>query len=92
VPVDPSIVNSGDETALVGQISPSLLSLQRLKHLDLSLNKLEGPTRLFPEFLGSLKNLRYLNLSAIQFDGRISPQLGNLTKLQYLDLENLRIL
>uniref|UniRef100_A0A0E0MGE0 non-specific serine/threonine protein kinase n=1 Tax=Oryza punctata TaxID=4537 RepID=A0A0E0MGE0_ORYPU len=74
------------ETALVGEISPSLLNLPYLKHLDLSLNALHGPTGRVPEFLGSLKSLRYLNLSGIEFSGRVPPQLGNLTNLHYLDL------
>uniref|UniRef100_A0A8R7UZV9 Leucine-rich repeat-containing N-terminal plant-type domain-containing protein n=1 Tax=Triticum urartu TaxID=4572 RepID=A0A8R7UZV9_TRIUA len=33
-----------DDTALVGQISNSLLSMDRLVHLDLSMNCLEGPS------------------------------------------------
>ncbi|KAJ1276011.1 hypothetical protein BS78_05G181200 [Paspalum vaginatum] len=72
--------------ALVGQISSSLLSLQHLEHLDLSLNELQGPTGRIPEFLGSLKNLRHLNLSSIPFNGRVPSQLGNLSKLHHLDL------
>ncbi|KAM0871936.1 hypothetical protein ACQ4PT_039068 [Festuca glaucescens] len=75
-----------NETALVGQISPSLLSLRHLVHLDLSVQELQGPTGHVPEFLGSFKKLRYLNLSCIPFIGRVPPHLGNLSRLQSLDL------
>ncbi|VAI68327.1 receptor-like protein EIX2 [Triticum aestivum] len=75
-----------DNTALVGGISNSLLSLDRLVHLDLSMNYFEGPSGHLPEFLGSLTRLRYLNLSGIPFSGRVPPQLGNLSNLQHLDL------
>ncbi|CAD6255157.1 unnamed protein product [Miscanthus lutarioriparius] len=74
----------------VGQISPSLLVLDHLEHLDLGWNDLAGPTGRLPEFLGSLKNLKYLNLSGIPFYGGVPPQLGNLSRLQYLDLSNFR--
>uniref|UniRef100_A0A0E0M9N1 non-specific serine/threonine protein kinase n=1 Tax=Oryza punctata TaxID=4537 RepID=A0A0E0M9N1_ORYPU len=80
---------SSSSTALVGQISPSLLTLQHLEHLDLSHNELEGPTGHIPEFMGSLKSLKYLDLAAIQFSGEVPPQLGNLSKLQYLDLSSM---
>jgi len=39
-----------------------------------------------PEFIGSLKSLTYLDLSNVNFVGRVPPQLGNLTKLTYLDI------
>jgi Leucine-rich repeat (LRR) protein len=88
------LVEDGDEygydfaNGLVGEISSSLLSLHYLQHLDLSMNNLEGSSGRIPEFLGSMNNLMYLNLSGILFSGIVPPQLGNLSKLQYLDLSS----
>ncbi|TXG55874.1 hypothetical protein EZV62_017187 [Acer yangbiense] len=39
-----------------------------------------------PEFLGSMENLHYLNLSTSGFSGAVPSNLGNLSRLQYLDL------
>lgn len=78
-----------EHTPLIGQISPSLLDLEYLEHLDLSMNYLEGASGRIPDFLSSLKNLKYLNLSFIPFSGTVPPQLGNLSRLQYLDLSGL---
>lgn len=71
---------------LSGEIRPSLLQLKSLKHLDLSSNTFGGIS--IPEFIGSLKNLQYLNLSNAGFSGIIPPNLGNLSNLQYLDVSN----
>ncbi|CAL2236449.1 unnamed protein product [Prunus armeniaca] len=69
-----------------GKINPSLLNLTHLSYLDLSYNDFEGMQ--IPSFLGSLKSLRYLNLSNSMFGGLIPHQLGNLTSLQVLDLHD----
>ncbi|XP_066374523.1 receptor-like protein EIX2 [Miscanthus floridulus] len=71
---------------LRGQISNSLPDLPHLRHLDLSGNLLGGVP--IPAFLGSLKCLKYLNLSYMCFVGRVPPQLGNLSKLVYLDINS----
>jgi hypothetical protein len=72
---------------LRGQISSSLLSLRHLKHLDLSGNLLGGNMSI-PMFMGSLNSLTYLDLSNMNFIGRVPPQLGNLTNLVHLNMNN----
>ncbi|XP_037439109.1 receptor-like protein EIX2 [Triticum dicoccoides] len=39
--------------------------------MDLSMNCLLGPTGHIPQFLGSMENLKYINLSGILFTGRV---------------------
>ncbi|CAL5430565.1 unnamed protein product [Camellia sinensis] len=68
---------------LGGQISPSLLDLNHLHYLDLSMNNME-----ISNSLGSLKSLRYLDLSGSIFGATIPHHLGNLSRLQYLNLSN----
>ncbi|KAG6642852.1 receptor-like protein EIX1 [Carya illinoinensis] len=69
---------------LEGEISSSLLGLQYLTYLDLSYNNFSGKP--FPNFIGSLVMLQYLNLSTTYIAGAIPQQLGNLSKLISLDL------
>ncbi|TMX00128.1 hypothetical protein EJD97_001343 [Solanum chilense] len=71
---------------LSGEIRPSLVKIQSLRYLDLSLNTFGGIP--IPRFVGSLKNLEYLNLSKAGFFGTLPPTLGNLTNLQYLDVSS----
>ncbi|XP_044360802.1 receptor-like protein EIX1 [Triticum aestivum] len=76
-----------DQSSLEGEISSSLKDLQHLQHLDLGGNEdLTGPGGRLPEFLGSLGDLQYLNLSSLDFSGTVPHQLGNLSRLLYLDL------
>ncbi|CAL5003255.1 unnamed protein product [Urochloa decumbens] len=75
-----------DINVLSGEISPSLISLKHLNHIDLSMNCFIRPSGRAPLFFASIKNLRYLNLSGIPFSGRVPPQFGSLPKLKYLDL------
>nr|GMD19782.1 receptor-like protein EIX2 [Ipomoea batatas] len=69
---------------LGGEINHSLINLTYLNYLDLSLNNFVDIQ--IPKFLGSFKNLRYLNLSSSSFVGNIPPHLGNLSRLEYLHL------
>nr|XP_043618421.1 receptor-like protein EIX1 [Erigeron canadensis] len=69
---------------LRSMVSPSLLNLKHLSYLDLSMNNFSGQN--IPEFFGSFKYLEYLNLSNSGFSGVVPPHLGNLSRLQYLDL------
>ncbi|PQQ01431.1 LRR receptor-like serine/threonine-protein kinase GSO1 [Prunus yedoensis var. nudiflora] len=65
-------------------ISPKLIELHHLQYLDLASIDFIG-TQL-PNFIGSLTNLRYLNLSSCNLVGQIPSSFGNLTQLQHLDL------
>jgi Leucine-rich repeat (LRR) protein len=60
-----------------------------LSYFDPSLNNFNGIN--IPKFFGSLESLRYLNLSFSLFSGVIPPHLGNLSRLQYLDLNSFSI-
>ncbi|XP_055814348.1 receptor-like protein EIX2 [Solanum dulcamara] len=74
---------SGNSSCLGGKISPALLDLQHLEHLDLGGNDFQGLAT--PTFLGSLEKLQYLNLSRSSLVG-IPPSFGNLSNLRYLSL------
>ncbi|CAI9299663.1 unnamed protein product [Lactuca saligna] len=78
---------SYSEGYLVGnEVNSSLAELRHLKYLDLSLNFYQGSR--IPEFIGSFKQLMYLNLSTAGFQGIIPPHIGNLSNLKVLDLSS----
>ncbi|KAM3395793.1 receptor-like protein EIX2 [Capsicum galapagoense] len=74
---------------LSGVISPSLLVLESLSYLDLSSNNFGGIQ--IPKFFGSFRYLKYLNLSNAGFGGTVPPHIGNLSRLQFLDLSSYSI-
>ncbi|XP_042404878.1 probable leucine-rich repeat receptor-like protein kinase At1g35710 [Zingiber officinale] len=75
------------DTALSGELlNPSLSSLTALRSLNLSYNDLGGAP--IPAFVGSLRQLRVLDLRWCNFAGNLPPHLGNLTNLRYLDLKS----
>ncbi|XP_048573982.1 receptor-like protein EIX2 [Triticum urartu] len=76
--------DSRAQARISGEMGPSLAALQKLRYLDLSRNDFYGAS--IPLFMGSLENLRYLNLSSSSLSGRIPSQLGNLSNLRYLDV------
>ncbi|KAH9648767.1 hypothetical protein KPL70_025729 [Citrus sinensis] len=84
---------SDDENArgkvLKGTISPALLKLHDLRHLDLSNNHFGGSS--VPEFIGSLSKLRYLNLSCGTSLLKVPPPFRYLSGLVRLRLENSNI-
>ncbi|KAH9648750.1 hypothetical protein KPL70_025719 [Citrus sinensis] len=73
-------------TVLKGTISPALLKLHDLRHLDLSNNHFGGSP--LPEFIGSLSRLRYLNLSCGTSLLKVPRPFQYLSGLVYLRLEN----
>ncbi|XWS13921.1 hypothetical protein CRYUN_Cryun36dG0080300 [Craigia yunnanensis] len=73
-----------ERSKLRGKINPSLLKLKHLSYLDLSNNGFGGIP--IPKFLGSIENLRYLNLSYAGYGVLVPHQHGNLSSLQYLNL------
>ncbi|KAM0042361.1 putative non-specific serine/threonine protein kinase [Helianthus debilis subsp. tardiflorus] len=66
-----------------------LAELRHLQHLDLSGNNFYGSQ--IPKFIGSFKQLSYLNLSNAYFSGIIPPHIGNLSNLKVLDLGSIAL-
>ncbi|XP_024199512.2 receptor-like protein EIX2 [Rosa chinensis] len=77
----------GQVLPLPGKISPELFELQHLEYLNLSFNDF-GHNQI-PKSIGSLSNLKFLDLYDSNFGGEVPYQLGNLTQLQFLDLGGL---
>ncbi|KAL9243401.1 hypothetical protein vseg_017294 [Gypsophila vaccaria] len=71
-----------------GEIPRGYSRLNRLEHLDLSLNHLQGR---LPEFLFSLPDIGYLNLASNELTGSLSYHLPCGQKLGFLDISNNRL-
>ncbi|XP_044505669.1 receptor-like protein EIX2 [Mangifera indica] len=73
------------EQPLAGTINASsLYKAHHFRYLDLSNNNFSGSP--IPEFLDSVKTLEAVRLSNVGFEGPIPHWLGNLSRLQLLDL------
>ncbi|KAJ0900593.1 putative histone deacetylase [Helianthus annuus] len=66
------------------KVNTCLGELRHLQHLDLSGNFFFGNLK----FIGSFKQLSYLNLSYALFSGIIPQNIGNLSNLKVLDLRS----
>ncbi|XP_052486456.1 receptor-like protein EIX1 [Gossypium raimondii] len=75
---------SSEYWVVAGTISPSLLKLHHLTSLNF--NSIDFNGSLIPEFFGSLKKLKLLDLSNANFRGPIPSLLGNLSMLETLRL------
>jgi Leucine-rich repeat (LRR) protein len=83
------VYNYYDDTNyyISGDINKPLMELQQLKYLEylnLSSNDFKGTN--IPIFFGSLRNLRYVDLSYCNFGGQIPIQFEALLHLKYLNL------
>ncbi|KAG8381293.1 hypothetical protein BUALT_Bualt06G0107400 [Buddleja alternifolia] len=79
-----NIRGTDDMLLQANKLDSSLLELKYLSYLDLSYNGFQGSP--IPTFLGSMKQLQYLNLSNADFGGVVPHNLGNLSNLHTLDL------
>jgi len=75
-----------DQFYIGGDVDKSLMELKQLKYLNFSGNYFKGNNSL--SFFGSLRNLRYLDLSHCRFGGKISIQFESLSHLKYLSLSS----
>ncbi|KAK2384492.1 receptor protein EIX2 [Trifolium repens] len=69
---------------LQGELSSSLLKLPHLNYLNLGGNDFMQSS--VPTFLGTMQNLKHLDLSHANFKGSLIDNLGNLSLLESLDL------
>ncbi|WJX47410.1 endo-1,4-beta-xylanase [Trifolium repens] len=76
--------SSLDKHKLQGDLSSSLLQLPYLSYLNLGGNDFMQSR--VPSFLGTMQNLKHLDLSHANFKGSIFDNLGNLSLLESLDL------
>jgi len=74
----------GNNFYISGDIHKSLMELQQLQYLNLSRNNFRKSH--IPSFFGSLRNLRYLDLSYCNFGGKIPIQFQSLYHLKYLSI------
>ncbi|KAL9237809.1 hypothetical protein vseg_012313 [Gypsophila vaccaria] len=87
--LDYHVVNCSSKSlaALTSPVLDSaLLGLTELARLDLIWNDFNGSQ--IPGFIGSFRQLRYLNLSEAGFSGQIPPEVGHLSNLVLLDLSS----
>ncbi|XP_020591898.1 LRR receptor-like serine/threonine-protein kinase ERECTA, partial [Phalaenopsis equestris] len=76
-------LSNNNFTKLSDDGTPLKCKEYKMRAIDISNNQLSGS---IPEWVGNMRNLKYIHLQNNQFDGLIPLNLGQLTNLAFLDL------
>lgn len=72
----------------IGNIPTEVSALVRLRHFDVSFNKLNG---VLPASIGKLRSLKYLHVGNNLLSGAIPKEISRCINLEYLNLEETEV-